>query len=547
MTDKSVNVDIQEYTAADSTSNLFIKRFRADNPEFYGTVDTTKELDKSTEPQPVIDHKNSTIDIPVGNRKKSVSDFSDYVKYIISKAQEYYPPEFTDTASECGRYMKKQKPYPYYLYGKEIIVFDIKHRYFRKMDMEKAIYTLESYYGIEVGSSFKAQLLAKRIINEICLQSETVEYFGNIAGYSGGVYEALGGEWVIVSRTVPILEAAPLIPHEVGTPLYWDKWKPLYDYIFYPMFVCGKDKRQLDYVFKWLAAARAYVSGRTSLKVPCLQICGDVCTGKTLLGAICNALLTGQKKDPSLYLYGQKQYNSQLIEATLLLMDDKNESTRKDINKIKEMLVGDGLQVNTKYVAEEPVLYPRQVMMILANKDVHSRNGLIPICSDTIDKVSLLETMGRIPEMEREVRWKMIEDALRYFAAYLDYEVYPTLSQKGRMIVPAWQYSKAVEMVFKDTKEGQLWHHLTLMLKFLDDNGISLYGKPMIAGEWVHYLTHYKELKANLKYDIPSKEQIGKMFKKLAKMDELKGCIEVGKRITKGTPYTIHKIAKMKE
>ena len=85
------------------------------------------------------------------------------------------------------------------------------------------------------------------------------------------------------------------------------------------------------------------------------------------------------------------------------------------------------------------------------------------------------------------------------------------------------------------------------MLKFLDDNGISLYGKPMTAGEWVYYLTHYKELKANLKYDIPSKEQIGKMFKKLAKVDELKGCIEVGKRITKGTPYTIHKIAKMKE
>ena len=133
MTDKSVNVDIQEYTVADSTSNLFIKRFRADNPEFYGTVDTTKGLDKSSEPQPVIESKNSTIDIPVGNRKKSVSD---YVKYIISKAQEYYPAEFTDTASECGRYMRKQVPYPYYFYGDEIIVFDIKHRDFRKMDMK---------------------------------------------------------------------------------------------------------------------------------------------------------------------------------------------------------------------------------------------------------------------------------------------------------------------------------------------------------------------------------------------------------------------------
>ena len=324
MTDKLI-VDTNK------TSNQFILRFRADNPEFYGTVDTTKELDKSSEPQPVIESENSTIDIPTKNRKKSVRDC---VKYIISKAQEYYPPEFTDTASECGRYMKKQEPYPYYFYGDEIIVFDIKHHRFRKLDMEKATYTLESYYEIKVGSSFKAQLFAKRIISEICLQSETVEYFGNIAGYSGGVYEALGGKWVIIPRTVPILEAAPLISHEEGTPLYRDKWKPLYDNIFYPMFVCGTDERQLDYVFKWLAGARAYVSGRTSLKMPCLQICGDVCTGKTLFGAICNALLTGQKKDPSLYLYGQKQYNSQLIEATLLLMDDKNESTRKDINKI---------------------------------------------------------------------------------------------------------------------------------------------------------------------------------------------------------------------
>ena len=138
------------------------------------------------------------------------------------------------------------------------------------------------------------------------------------------------------------------------------------------------------------------------------------------------------------------------------------------------MIVGSGIQVNEKYVTNQPVLYPRYVMMILANKDDISRKTLISIRSDTEDKVSLLETVGKVTEMEREVRWRMIKEALPYFAAYLDYEVYPTLSHKGRMIVPAWQYSGTVEMIFEDTAEGQLWHHLTEMLEWYEKSN-SLY------------------------------------------------------------------------
>ena len=412
--------------------------------------------------------------------------------------------------------------------------------------MEKATYTLESYYGIKVKFSYQSQLFAKRIISEICLQSETVEYFGNIAGYSGGVYEALGGKWVIIPRTVPLLKAAPLIPHEEGTPLYRDKWKPLYDNIFYPMFVRGTDKRQLDYVIKWLAGARAYVSGRTSLKMPCLQVCGDVCTGKTLFGDICNALLTGQKSNPSSYLHNETSFNSHLIEATLLLIDDQCVNANRTTNRIKEMIVGSGIQVNEKYVANQPVLYPRQVIMILANNDKLSKNALIPIRSDTIDKVSLLKAMGKVTEMEWETRESMIEEALPYFAAYLDYEVYPTLSHKGRMIVPAWQYSEAVKIIFEGTAAGQLWHHLTTMLEHCEGCS-SLYDRPMKASEWMRYLSDYNNSFLSKKYAVPCREQIGKMLRELAKMDELKGCIEVGKRKDNGTYYTIHRIAKTKE
>lgn len=308
MTDKSVKVDIQECVAADSISSLFINQFKEDNSEYYKTADTNKEKqDKSTETKPETKRENHTINIPAGNKKKSVRDC---VESIISKAQECYPKEFMDTASECSKYMKKQIPYPYYFYEKDILVFDINHCRFRKMDMRGAIYTLESYYGIELKSSYQSQYSAEKIIREICLKSKPVDYYGNIGGYSGGVYEVLGDKLAIIPKTIPILQAAPLIPHEKEECLYWDKWKPLYDNIFYPMFVRGTDKRQLDYVIRWLAGARAYVSGLTSLKMPCLQICGDVCTGKTLFGDICNALLTGQKSNPSSYLHNETSFNS---------------------------------------------------------------------------------------------------------------------------------------------------------------------------------------------------------------------------------------------
>ena len=75
--------------------------------------------------------------------------------------------------------------------------------------MRGAIYTLESYYGIEVKTSYQSQYFAEKIVREICLKSMNVSYFGNIAGYSGGAYETLGGEWVLVPRTIPILKELP--------------------------------------------------------------------------------------------------------------------------------------------------------------------------------------------------------------------------------------------------------------------------------------------------------------------------------------------------
>ena len=148
-------------------------------------------------------------------------------------------------------------------------------------------------------------------------------------------------------------------------------------------------------------------------------------------------------------------------------------------------------------------------------------------------KISHIEHLG--------IAVPSIEEALPYFAAYLDYEVYPTLSHKGRMIVPAWQYSEAVKIIFEGTAAGQLWHHLTTMLEHCEGCS-SLYDRPMKASEWMRYLSDYNNSFLSKKYAVPCREQIGKMLRKLASLDKLKGCIEVGKRTGWGTPYTIHKI-----
>lgn len=198
MTDKSVKVDIQECVAADSISSLFINQFKEDNSEYYKTADTNKEKqDKSTETKPETKRENHTINIPAGNKKKSVRDC---VESIISKAREYYPKEFTDTAGESGVNMKKQVPYPYYSHGRNIIFFDISHCCYLSTDMKGAIHTLESYYGIEVKSSHQSQYFAEKIVREICLKSKPVDYYGNIGGYSGGVYEVLGDKLAIIPR-----------------------------------------------------------------------------------------------------------------------------------------------------------------------------------------------------------------------------------------------------------------------------------------------------------------------------------------------------------
>ena len=123
MTDKSIKVDIQECVAADSISSLFINQFKEDNSEYYKTADTNKEKqEKSTETNPVIKRENHTISIPTGNKKKSVRDC---VESIISKAQEFYPKEFMDTASECRKYMKKQKNCVFGLEKAAVLLYNI--------------------------------------------------------------------------------------------------------------------------------------------------------------------------------------------------------------------------------------------------------------------------------------------------------------------------------------------------------------------------------------------------------------------------------------
>ena len=220
-------------------------------------------------------------------------------------------------------------------------------------------------------------------------------------------------------------------------------------------------------------------------KIPALAIVGPAGTGKTLLGDIVNASLTGRSADPTSYLYGETPFNSHLVGAPLWRVDDKQLRDNKTADRLKETIVGSGFQVTKKNVAETPVVYPVRAIMIMANDDIFSRRTIPMISTSTRDKIILFKAYnGGIPPSDRASRGKRFDKALPYWNAFLDEYVIPDLGPIQRMIVPAWQNPEIMQIVFDDTEDGDL--HATLQT--LLDEKPELDGQAKPAHEWLKEL-----------------------------------------------------------
>lgn len=423
------------------------------------------------------------------NPLKSVETTMKDVEYLQKKIQAEMPAEFFPANSFGRANQKKVEPQPFYRIGdKGVIAFNPDTKQYDALNLDYAATLLETKYNIPNTQGKVSQSRAKRAIKRMMLALPPVSYYGLIAGYEGGVYETRGHELVVVPYTERIKSAADVKaePLSEGELPYYEKWKPLWEELFRPLLVSPTgDTIQYDIFCKYVAGCREVIGRGYESKIPVLAIVGAAGTGKTLLGDVVNAALTGSWADPTTYLYGETPFNSHLVGAPLWLVDDKQIRDQKIASRLKESVVGSGFQISKKYMADQPLLHPARAILILANDDLFSRKTIPGIDASTSDKVILFKAYeGGIPPCERSERWNRFMEALPYWLAYLDRYVVPTLDRTQRMIVSAWQNPEIMEMIFDDTSDGDL--HAIIQTLLSEKPGLC--GMEMTAHQWLKEL-----------------------------------------------------------
>ena len=440
--------------------------------------------------------------------------------YLRTKLKAEFPAEFFLKNSFDRADQRKVEPEPFYRFNGEVVAFNPVTRHYEQMSLEMAAAMVESQFSIPNAQERGTQSRAKRAITQMILAQPPASFCGLVAGYEGGVYETRGHELVIVPYTERIMEAADTerpTPGDDKLP-YFDQWRPLWDELFRPLLVRPKgneNEAETQYAIfcKYVAGCREVIGRGHEAKIPALAIVGAAGTGKTLLGEIVNASLTGRKADPTDYLYGDTMFNSHLVGAPLWLVDDKQLRDQKTAARLKETVVGSGFQVSKKNVADQPLLYPVRSILILANDDLFSRRSVPVIDASTQDKIILFKAYeGGIPPADRAERWSRFMDALPHWLAFLDQYVAPDLDRTQRMIVPAWQNPEIMQMIFDDTDDGAVHR----MIQTLLEEQPELDGQSMTAQTWISKMENCSEISGDVLRLCGTPERFGRRISTLA-------------------------------
>lgn len=438
------------------------------------------------------------------------SPLGEHCKWTLENI--HFPEEFYPGNGICRPGMKKVDPLPFYrIQGndRQVITYNPLLRMFETISIKAAAERLERWASRSIGIPNRKAMptdactIAEKVIHCIADLSPQAVFCDLLAGYEGGAYQNTVGNLFVVNKTIPIAPAAYVSPEDIqkaadpppGFVLLYDKWKPLYKELFYLALWWkngGDDSQiQIDTLFKLLAGTRAVMMGKAELKIPMICLVGDAGAGKSLIAArILKNSLTREKSNPTNFLYGEVRFNSSIMGHPVWLVDDQ-EIRKKDCKaKIKEIIVGDGIQIEAKNEKATPFVHPYILIVLCANGDRFSRKALPIVGNDNQEKIIILKTYPGIPNHSSEEWAKLIDETLPYFLAYLDYQVWPQLKKEislrdtktGRLVVPGWQNPEISGEIFADTTDGKIHELLQDYLKEHPEDS----GQEYKASEWLN-------------------------------------------------------------
>lgn len=308
-------------------------------------------------------------------------------------------------------------------------------------------------------------------------QGKRVKFACQLAGYRAGVH-SVGGEKILVTASMR------LITPKKG------EW-PLLAEVLRRLFV-GREETsagqftEIDERDWWLAWVQHWLRSLYSGEVTrglCLCVAGEPDSGKTLHGMILKALAGGKEGKPYDFMIGRDNFNRELFEASLQMIDDENADTRIDARRefgaqIKKIVGNSDMKLRGMH-RDGIVLSPTWRLVALVNLEAERLMVMPPIENDIADKILMLKGY-KLPKpepgspmaesrcwpmpmptdnaAEQRAFWEALKAELPALVHHLLEEYSPpSLVTGGRFGVRAWQHPEILRELQQFSPHVRLW------------------------------------------------------------------------------------------
>lgn len=261
---------------------------------------------------------------------------------------------------------------------------------------------------------------------------------------------------------------------------------------FFAGLLCGREEGakegeytttdQRAHFFCWLRVwLRSLYDGYVT-RGPCLGIAGEPESGKTLLATLVKAMTGGRVAKPYDFMIGRDDFNKDMFEASLQLIDDESADTaieaRKDLGaQIKKFVANVDVKLRGMH-RDGVTVEPNWRLIILTNLEAEALLVFPPISNDLRDKMLMLKGYSRgappgaaateaeraafhlpygTPEQKAEYV-KAMEAELPAFIWWLLREFDPPAEvAHGRFGVATWQHPQILSELQQFSPHVRLW------------------------------------------------------------------------------------------
>ncbi len=235
----------------------------------------------------------------------------------------------------------------------------------------------------------------------------SIDYAGRVAGYQAGLRKMCGNRVLVTS-------SASLIERHTGDWPNTQRWLKA--------TLGSRGEEQTTIMFAWLAVALKAVTQSRNLPGQVMILCGPQKSSKTALIQMIGRVLGGRVAKPYRAMSGRTQFNSDLVGAETLIIDNElvpgGSSNRFLKTKIQEFVGASIVSCHSKGFDAIP-LTPIQRLIIALDDSPDYLNALPNLTSEVRDKLMILRT-NSVPSIEAQ--WTSIQSAMESeLPAFVDF------------------------------------------------------------------------------------------------------------------------------